>query len=432
MNKYSFQELTESKPREAYTQEQLKNIKLLSTGNKELATPFGSATYRVQPYPGDLDLHQIFTECCSVDEAVKKFEKIIKKIAKNIKSNKLHYFSEFKAGLDKRYDIDIGTIMHGIFNPKREEILEYSAMLFKSELLDKVEYNLINTLLTVPNPGGDEYDMLKYIFREHTVLRWSMDEVIHGSKMLPGNKVISLFDALTMQTHVKIDMITLVNDLIVEVTNFFILIVENEDGSHTTINLDYDYLDEKEVSRAYDKQLKDEIEKLYYSDMYYNPFKLSKRIWAYSRTFELEDSVRALTPLITGNVSYLYQIKSEIDTILRLFELKKYPIVTVDKQIDMIKQKLSNILFITEDELLVIYSFIDKFLRTKKNDKKEELLKLTKAYISTLINIRTIQGLDKIRYNPPPRKFLPSQLKYASKLRQPYEIVVNPLTKFIK
>lgn len=431
MSNYSFQELTATKPIEAYTKEQIKNIKLLSTNKKELAVPFGSATYRIQKYPGDLDLHTIFTECCSLDDVVKTFEKKIKKIAKDIKKNRLHYFSEFKAGLDKRFDLDIGTIYNGLFNPKRSDILDYSNILFKKKLIAKDELKLIQKIVSIPNPGGDEYDMLKYIFREHTVLRWTLDEVINGVKILPGNVKMKLYDALKMRSHVKIDMITLVNNLIVEVTNFFILVEENEDGSYSVINIDYDYLDKKQSEIHYDIQIKEEIEKLYYSDMYYSPFKMAKRMWAYSRAFGFEDSVRKLLPLVTGNVSYLYQLKSEMDTILRLYELNKAPNKTIDKQMDLMKQKLSNIIFIPKEELLIIYSLINKFLKTANVKNKEDILTQIKKYFVALINLHTIHELNKIGYNPPPRKFLPYQLKYASIVRQPHDIVINPFKKIV-
>lgn len=426
---YNFKELTETKPLETYSQEQIKNIKLISANKKELATPFGSAVYRVQSYPGDLDLREIFIGCCSLVDVVDKFEKVLKRIAKDIKSNKLHYFSELKAGLDKRFDVDIGSISNGVFAPKRKQVLEYSLALHKKKLINADELKIIKKLLSVKNPGGDVYDGLYDIFREHRILRWDMDEVIRGYKNLPGNVKISLFEALTMKTYVKLDMITLVNDLIVEVTNFYILLYEDE-GEHYTINLDYDFLDNQMKLTVYDSQIKEEIEKFYYSDLHYNPFKMAKRMWAYSRVFNLQNQLRILTPLVTGDVSFLYQIKSEVDTILRLYKLKKNPIATINKQIDLMKQKLSNILFIDKDDLLFIFSMIDAFLKASKNDKKEQILSKIKKYLVEIINIQTIQELNAINYNPPPRQFLPSKLKYATIVRYPYEVVIKPLNKF--
>src|SRR5580698_2744175 len=113
----SYNALISTKPYESYSKDQMENIKLLSTtkhGN--LAVPYGSATYRIQKYPGDLDLHEVFKGNESVDGVIKKFEKVLKKIVKDISQHKIHYFSEMKVGLDNRYDVDLGEIHNGIFN----------------------------------------------------------------------------------------------------------------------------------------------------------------------------------------------------------------------------------------------------------------------------------------------------------------------------
>src|ERR1700678_3498507 len=104
---FTFDQLIATKPRDSYSIEQNRNIAILSTVKKGLnplndypsATPFGSATYQMQKYPGDLDLHEVFEQNTSIEKIVRKFEKIIKQIAKDIKKLRVHYFSEFKAGL---------------------------------------------------------------------------------------------------------------------------------------------------------------------------------------------------------------------------------------------------------------------------------------------------------------------------------------------
>lgn len=426
---YSFDQLTESKPKQTYSKQQIHNIKLLSTNKKELAEPFGSATYRVQPFPGDLDLHEVFYGKYTLRDAVRKFANLIKGIAQDIKTNRLHYFSEMKTGLDKRYDVYIGDLKYGIFKPC-PYLKIYSKALYEKNLLSKKEFKIIQKILSIPNPGGDEYDALKYIFREHMILRWTENEIIQGYKNLPGGIKMELEEALTMKTHVKIDMITLVNGIIVEVTNFWILVYVDHYGNNHMINIDFDYLDPEKTAIKYDEQLKDEIEKLYYSNQFYNPFKMVKRMWAYSRTFDLNSPIKVLSPIVSGDISKLYQIKSELDTIIRIFELNKNPVATINNQVDILKQKIVNILFIPSDDLEVIYEIIDEFIKETDNGKRKELIKIIKKFISSVVNIKTIQELDKIHYNPPRREFLPTQLKYAQILRGPYDVVESPLEKY--
>src|SRR5579872_5351282 len=107
----------QSKPSSSYPKKILDEIKLLSFSRDKTATPFGSFIYRIQKYPGDLDLVQEFTDCCNVDDVVTKFSKELQNIVKKINKKRLHYFSEVKAGIDERYDIDIGKMIDGNYTP---------------------------------------------------------------------------------------------------------------------------------------------------------------------------------------------------------------------------------------------------------------------------------------------------------------------------
>lgn len=422
-------ELIATKPIDTYSKEQLENIRLLST-TKDLAIPFGSAAYRVQKYPGDLDLLESFIGCCSIQNVVDSFAKRLMEIANNIKQMRLHYFSEFKAGLDKRYDIDIGEINNGLYKPNRKEILKKINELYEINLLDEIEYSIINKILSIKSMylGGDEYDVIYYIFRNRKVIRWNLDEVINGIKLLPGNVSISLTEALKIKTSVKIDVISFVDGRFVEVTNFFFLLEKDKSGKLIEINLDYNFLDKNEYRKVYDIQIKNEIEKLYYSNIFYSPFKMAKRMWAYSRTFRNIDEIKMLTPLVTGNISSMYQIKSEIDTISRIFELtNKPPIAHINNQLSGMKNRLSNIIELETNEIVEFNSYIDNFINS---DDKKSILNYIKKFLVYYINMFTILELNKINHNPPPKYFLPTKIKYAPIKRSSFEIVINPLEQY--
>lgn len=426
-------ELIATKPLDSYSEDQMDNIRLLST-SKDLAIPFGSAAYRVQKYPGDLDLLETFVGCCSIEEVVESFAKKLMEIASNIKKSRLHYFSEFKAGLDKRYDIDIGPINNGLYYPNRVTIRQKITELYQNNLLDNLEYSIVDKILNIKSMylGGDEYDVVYYIFRNRKIVRWSLDEILKGYKMLPGNLKLSLIEALKIKTSVKIDLITFVDGRFVEVTNFFILLEKDESGNYIEINLDYNFLDRNEYRRVYDIQIKNEIEKLYYSNIFYSPFKMSKRMWAYSRTFKNFNEIEMLTPLVTGNISLMYQIKSEIDAIIRIFELTKSPpIVHIYNQLSGMKGRLSNVIELMPNELMQFNYYIDSIVRSDSDDKKS-ILSMIKKFLTYYINMFTIIELNKIKHNPPPRYFLPTKIKYAPIKRTSFEIVVNPLEEYKK
>lgn len=432
MKRYRYDQIIAQKPIEVFSKNQLENMNILSVNKDSPPEPFGSAVYRIQKYPGDLDLIQDISGK-SVTELTFKFVKIIQNIVRKILRSKNHYFSEFKAGYDLRYDPPEkakGTILHGVYKPGREAMYQYSKDLYDRNLLSDKEFNVIKEILRVQNPGADEYEVMKYIFRERFILRWSAKEILRGYKILPGNLKRYLIDCLTQPSPVKIDMITMVDNMLVEVTNFYILAEDYGNGRYDPINLKYDFYDPDQKKDIYDEDIKFEIEKWYYSNIYYNPFKAAKRMWAYSRQFDMQNEVEKLTPLISGDVSYLYQIKSEIDVILRLYKLGKNPKFIINRQVDLMKQKLSNIPFISQETLLDMAALIDYFVKTNSQDTKEKILKVLKDMIVKFVNTKTIQELDRLHLNPPPKKFYLDDFRYEIKKRGPFDIIENPLEKY--
>jgi len=267
MSKY--QDYTSLKPPQSYTKNQLENIKLISTGKNSIespfgertGTPFGSATYRIQKYPGDLDVHEVFTGCCDIKSVINKFEKILKNIVKNEESKPEHYVVEVKAGLDQRYDIDVGRLLNGRFYINDKEIKKKLKYFEQNNLLNEKEIKQIKNVLKKEYPNQNDYDTVYNILRERKILRWTADEILKGYKILPGDKKITLNKALYSKTFAKIDVIALINGKFVEITNFFILMYEDRKGKLHPINLDYNFLDNSQAAEVYEFQIKDEIEK---------------------------------------------------------------------------------------------------------------------------------------------------------------------------
>nr|VAV82181.1 hypothetical protein GUARANI_2 [Guarani virophage] len=430
---YIYVDPRETKPFESYTNEQVENIRLLSVtaDPTQMARPFGSATYRIQKYPGDLDLQEEFFDCCTMEHVVKKFAKKLQDVVKRINKSKLHYFSEFKAGVDSRYDINIGKIKDGIYTPSLN-LTDKIKRLYGKGLLNDKEHETLMRALSNEVLGGDEYDVVNYTLRERKVLRWTDEEVLKGQKKLPKNKIISLSNALKAKSNVKIDMIAYVNDQFVEVTNFYILILINPDsGTLDTINFDFDYLDDQVLGKQYDIQIKDEVQKLYYSNMYYSPFKMVKRMWAYSRSFRMMDDVNTLLPIVGGNISLLYQIVSELNTILRLYEVgKSTPEKTINKRLERLAYNLANVVELDKEMLVNITAVIDSLETYRGQQKAIQMKQFVIKPLKNFINGLTIIELNQIGYNPPPERFLPYPLKYGAITRIPFEDVQNPLNKY--
>jgi hypothetical protein len=411
----------ETKPESAYPQSVKNEIKLLSFSKNGFAVPFGSYIYKIQKYPGDIDLVEEFKECCDVHDVVSKFERALKRIVKKIKKARYHYYSEFKAGLDKRFDFDIGNISNGIYTPL-EYLQDIIFDLYDNKLLSKNEYDIIMDILSKGYQlSGDDYDIIFHIIRQHRILRWSEEEILRGYKLLPGKIKITLKTALAMHTPVKIDEVVFINGRFIEATNFIQLAYEEGDN-YVPINIDLEKEHDAET------QLPQEIEKLYYSNMWYSPFKMIKRMYSLSRHRLDQNTLLKILPFISSNTSLMYQIKSEIDIIILLLEkIKSPPMKSIEKQLDEMKGRIVSVIELDEDEDNSINDYIDATNKTKIKIKKIEILKALNKFIKKIINYETIEYLIKIGFNPPPRNLLPNYLKYANIVRNPDDNPRNPL-----
>lgn len=402
----------EKKSLSSYPVSLLKDIKMLTFFPKGLATPFGSYIYRIQKYPADVDLIEEFNEYDTVEQVINKFIINLKRVVKDILLSKLHYFSEFKCGLDNRYNIDIGNCKDGVYdiNP---QLLDISKDLYNNGLLDDHELNKISKIYNHNINNGDGYDVIFNIFRNRRILRWSANEILTELKYV-NNKKFTLFGALHDKTDVKIDVLLLYNNKFIEMTNYVLL--EVGDREHwININPDLQY--------NLNKVLPIEIEKLYFSNYYYSPFKMVKRMYSLARTNRNIEELNKIIPVISSNISLLYQLKGEIDVILLILE-KVYnpPIITILKQLDNMKTSLVNILQFNNDEINDIVDLINYCLKTKNIPNIQASLKyLNDIHFKPKINFLTISYLETVELNPPPYFMLPKDRIYAYKRRSAYE-----------
>lgn len=421
-----------SKPMKSYPSDVMKNIKLVSFSKTEQAIPFGSYIYRLQEYPGDVDLYELYICCSSIDELVGKFEKDLKDVVKNIISLKNHFYSEVKAGLDYRYRYNIGKLINGTFY-KSQDLSQKFGELRTNNLITEEEYALFNkTINSYILSDGDKYDIIYNILRERMILRWTADEILNGEKVVTGNVVIKLNDALRAHTPIKLDMLTIINDKFVEVTNF-VMIAYKQGNKIIPVNIlidnniNYDNRYNLEAGHTIEG-LYDEIEKLYYSNYYYSPFKMLKRMYSVSRYFRNAYILEKIIPFISSHISLLYQLKSELDAIELVIE--KYenpPTYEIDKNIELMKDKLSRIVQIDDKTLNKLLDMLISVEYKNNNITTQTRLKIIgeiKKLFKSIINFYTITYLDNTYINPPPSSVLPTTRKYDPRIiRLPNEDV---------
>ena len=275
----------------------------------------GSFKYIVHEYPADIDLYENYHSCCNLEEACNDIVEKFKIIAKQIRMNKDIYLGDFKAGYDKRFEIDIGTIVNSRlkgYNPYniRNAIL----YLFEKRLITKEERDewLIKVIDT---PSIKEYIDLEDIIKSKYIIRWTLQDIINGVKELPAKIQISLKDAISQNSVVKIDLWVRLNQRYVEITNWYMLTFKDADG--TTVNLSV-------KPETYKSSLMSDI--YYYNNNSLNKaMKLAKRIWLYAVLKNNKELMTALYPLFGSGASKMYQIVGEIDTIKSILKKIKTP-----------------------------------------------------------------------------------------------------------
>lgn len=401
------------RPSDAYSKQVHRNIKLLSFYPNGLADVFGSYAYRIQRYPGDIDLIEEYDHTSTLESAVTSFEKRLKTVVKEILQLKQHYFSEFKAGLDNRYDINIGTLEDGLYTFPATLIGDIED-LHERSLLTINEYNTLKAML-VPffdhKATADVYDQVYSIFRNRMILRWTADEVLEGSCVREREEFL-LKDALAQKTHIKIDVLLLENDRFIEMTNFVGLAYTDDTGYHP-INVD---LREKDLVQ---KQLPIEIEKLYYSNFYYNPFKCVKRMWSLARSTHNHIILGKLQDIISSTVSEAYQIKSDLDVLARVLEkTKTSPMSTILTELDRMKNRMANVLQLDGEDLTMLFDGIDAMSSGRMSKRKltESIEQLRDDILDPIVAHLTISYLISVGLNPPPKEMLPKKHKYTTQL----------------
>ncbi len=404
----------------------ISEINLMSVSKKHLADPYGSAIYRLQKYPGDIDLIENLMDYGTKDQVVDRFIVAFKKVVKRVQSSKMHYYSEVKAGLDDRYKIDVGSLTNGVYKRSKELIPKVN-YLFNNGLIHETDYDLI--ILAAKGKTANNYDVVKFILREYYVLRWSAKQILADKNVNMG-KTFTIKDAIMdsgVDTLFKLDEITIILGKFAEVTNVYQLDYAEKGGDDIipVIGPPDDVV----------KQLKLEVEKLYYSNIFYNPFKIIKRMFALAQTPkhrgkpEYNEIIMKIARFVSGDTSMLYQLKSELEAILVVIEKTKAPpIATINKQIDSMKFRLSTYLKIESNELEQLNILINDIIAAK-GEQKVELIERMKKLIKKVINYETITFMDKAGLNPPPLIMLPDEIRYnRNMVRTPKSNPISPIT----
>lgn len=386
--------ILQTRLKESLPEDIQKIIDSISIDKKQPTKIVGSFQYIIHEYPGDIDGIEEFTGCCSINQSIRTIAKSIKTIALNVKNLKYSYLGDFKAGIDSRFYIETGD---WILKDKHLELIKYDIkhiknrldMLYQSNLLSKQKYDYINSLV-VYKPTFLQHKKIYDTIKDLYILRWSLNELLKGRKNLVDNMIISLEEALTKKTIVKIDLYSLVQNRFIEITNFYVLKSKTEDNRIVSLSVEtqrWDYIN---------KLKKDII--IYAQPSLKKLMKMSKRLWLKAIADKNNELLIKLYPLFSSGIAKLYQVLSDIETMMNMIEkLKNPPYRIMIRSLQEIKMRISTIRgdILSEKKALYIFTLIDDIkieTYTKDLDKLYD-------FINDIVNINTAKYLENKSIN---------------------------------
>jgi len=342
-----------------YTEEVLDVLKRLSITNLKHVKIMGSTSVRSQQYAGDIDAEDT-AKIDSYAQAAEALKEVIKRIDSSI------FITDFKIG-----EVTMWDVLHGEFDLVKS-LQKLSAL--KNVHISEAEFKGAERLLRAVKDPLTLVEAKKGI-RFH-ILRWKPSEVLAGVKKVRG-LTISLEDAIASGGLIKLDVIK-DTDRFTEITMIYNLKLN---GKQVT-----------KVSENLIKSLEDDI--VYFDKR--NPFKALKRAFSLAKATKNTSEIEFLVPLLNSDLGRLYNIVSNLDTILLLLE-QPAPIAAVHENLDEIKARMGNIYSLKEflDVETNILGALETMKKMSAKRLKPALLSLSRS-LQTILNNETEKKLKSV------------------------------------
>lgn len=366
-------------------------IKLLSF-DKNNSVLIGSASYKIQKYPADIDLYEQVIRCCSKEDAIEYFLLGIKSIVNNIRMKDNHWVIEVKCGVDDRYDI--------INNGYELSVDELYKFLYENVNILKIEdYEKLNELAMYldNNPSHDIIDEIYKILREYYIIRWSANDILLGSLVKHGKKFY-LEDCVDTHSPINIEEIAVVNNKFTDLSNFYVVMFHDKlTDKDYVINFPQEYLEDGK--KFVINGLKGGINKVLFSKAYLDVFKGIKRMYSLARLTNDINLFDKISPIISSDLSALSQIKSEVGTIIEIMDFtSNLPWGVLYSQLESIKWRIGGNTYISNKLIDFITNKIDIILGNKYEiDNTKNILRQIKKILVDVVNENAMKYLKSIK-----------------------------------
>jgi len=399
----------------------------------------GSFSFKSSLYSSDIDLFEDVTINAKnkIDACKMISKKFLNKIVNGIFESKADvYLGEIKAGYyTKYYNVlkQLGEIKNNkligydynkvlkVVNDiyySRKELNRINKEILNEAKLTKLQYGYLKKIHSkdeiLPyikkNISINEWLNLYEQIRLDSTIRWTFNDVYYGKAYYDDIKqkvvYIPLWKAIAEhEAPFKIDMIYLINNRYIEVTNFYALFYKNSNNRKQTINGIVFIMPEFILALKADiRELTQSQEKNY--------LKAVKRIIVFARLEKNLELLKKLVPITNSNLGLVSQVISDIKVLKELIKrASSEPIEKILNEIDFFKARLSNVYEFKFDEL-GINKIIDKILSHKYPSKSIIVKYITKELdnildkLGNIINTQTIKKLKEINFYPIPLKYL--------------------------
>jgi hypothetical protein len=295
-----------------------KNVKVL-----------GSMSLRSQQYAGDYDAFEVVKrngkEAKVLDELASEFQTIIK----NLRGMPNVFIGDIKSGSVEEWRViprDAGLVNGKIEGYNSVSSKKKVDELFRAKVITEGEKRSADELLK-DKSSPEDFLLARKKLKFH-IVRWSVPEVLNGSKVLRDGRRFTLQEAFSSPTISKLDTIGLVQNN--KYTDFSIIYEFHDDG--------------KILNPSFEDIGKSLSEDIIAYKAENNPFKVLKREFALAKFRGDEQTIKSLTPVLNSDLGRLYSLLSDVGTLIQLLEDKqKVPLDRVRYEIDQFKARMANI-----------------------------------------------------------------------------------------
>lgn len=352
----------DEKPEDAYPDDVLRVLEAMSIGDELHLV--GSMSLRSQQYAGDFDAYEVVSMKEKTDEeALYKLAKRFQEVVKEVKGLPDTYITDIKAGIKESWRVlpANASIKDGkVHSFDREDALAKIKELEETKIISPSEAKEAAALLPsrlTAQAFLEAKDKLKF-----HIVRWTPIEVSKNKKVLRDGSTMTLEEAFSSPTVTKLDCVSLIQ--------------RNRFSDFSCI---YEFQNNGRVLNPaisdLGASLKEDIEAYKASGNY---FKALKREFALAKYKDDKKRMAELTDILNSDLGRLYQVVSDIKTLLEVLEIPKTNPKLIRYEINQFKSRLSN-----------IYSLPEYLSKESKLFKRlDSLMKLPKA--------RMVAPLEKI------------------------------------